>query len=71
MLKDVEQPGGDGALRLGEEPLSVRPVDGVLGEERVGRGQVQLALVAHRVAHRVEAGQAGDRHYAGMMMVQC
>lgn len=52
-------------LRLGEELLGVRPVDGVLGEERVLGHHVDVALVAHGERHRVEARQAGDRHDAG------
>ena len=62
LLKDVEEPRADAALRLGEELGGLRAVHRVGRQEGVPRAEVHLVLLAHRVARRVEAGQPRDGH---------
>ena len=62
LLKDVEEPRADAALRLGEELGRLRAVHRVGRQEGVTRAEVQLVLLPHRVARRVEPGQPRDGH---------
>ena len=62
LLKDVEEPRADAALRLGEELGRVRAVHRVGRQEGVPRAEVHLVLLPHRVARGVEPGQARDGH---------
>ena len=62
LLKDVEEARADAALRLGEELGRLRAVHRVGRQEGVPRAEVQLVLLPHRVARRVEPGQPRDGH---------
>ena len=62
LLKDVEEPRADAALRLSEELGGLCAVHRVGPQEGVPRAEVHLVLLPHRVARRVEPGQPRDGH---------